>query len=991
MTIKFQKHRDLLAGVILTVLWGLLVLQCDFGLPTKVVMPTWQMTLTIPLVSDNYPFDGLLTSDTTGTLQVYGDSVDTDGDGIMDILLPDTLADYPGGLYITLENDLPPITLPEDLFVIPGQDPMSLGVGPIALGDLLPATLDEGIHLGPVDTIFYLTDMGFGAQPYSNDTIPAATCDDPNARRTETINFTFGSGDENLNSDQDVLLPGYVHAIELSVASPIDLGGCEGCGNFPETFICIDTLRVSILPEGASINVPGTALPGIREAYALLPDPSSLPGDVPIESFESVKISTGSIASTINSQLPLSSSNIGLLVYTKSVDGSKRDTLHNHLFASISEYMREDEDSVKVSSLDGVALYDSLIFEFGGTINSNNGDTLEFPMGVNPFFHYNFSLDIDGFESFNINMRDTTMSIYQDMNTTSPDAAFSVQIVKATFKNNIDDPDTNRLSISLENQMGLDIDILRIKLRNFYEHQDSLDVGSYEVLTFALPDGGTADTVVVLDGHLLSNLTGDDSPLDSLLIETEIQFSSDGGPTTIPYPPPDEMSIDVNVLMTSLRIEDLVGLFDINFGLSNQEQPLSLPGLVGGVTFGEAILAITMNNEFGVSPGLGLKVKGFRDGDSVVVALNPDSVNFQAGSPDAPVSTEIRISRDYVRRTVGEDESIVQHFSEDNNIVNLMALMPSVVSVGGDARISPDGLTSITAGAEISGTWRFEIPFYLSVAGGGVQFLSPNFTAMKALDSTTIVQLVGDNGVPDDSDLLLSSNINTIIYSDIGLEFEMRILVSDIPYFPFYNSVENRVFIAADRDLDGTIDTVGLNLDTLIIHPVVRSLELKVPAAMTDPNTGLAIPGQEGFGRFSNSSDFNLTEVDADSTYGTLKHHKYAMLDTFIIGRSDSSFTSVDEAMTIAGLAYPTVADSLYNLTLSEDNKHLLLMLDATPYGELGWLIEDKPHYLAVKFLISETPNPALLPFSAGIDVTAYMEFILNSGPMFGSGGETSE
>ena len=955
------------------------------------VMPTWQMTLTIPLVSDIYPFDGLLTSDTTGTIQVYGDSVDTDGDGIMDILLPDTLADYPGGLYITLENDLPPITLPEDMFVIPAQDPMALGVGPIDIGSILPATLDEGIHLGPVDTIFYMTDMGFNYPPYTNDTIPASTCDDLNARRSVTVNFTFGDADSNLNATQDVMLPGYVHAIEVSVASTSDLGGCTDCETFPETFICDDIILVPAVPTGATIDIPDTPLPGIREAYALLPDPASLPSDVPIESFESVKISTGSIASTINSQLPLTSSNIGLLVYTKSTDGSKRDTLHNHLFESISEYMREDEDSVVVSLLDGVTLYDSLIFEFGGTINSNDGDTLEFPMGVNPFFHYNFSLDIDGFESFQINMRDTTMSIYQDMNTTSPDAAFSVQIVKASFKDNVDHPDTNRLSISLENQMGLDIDILRIKLRNFYQHQDSLDAGSYEVLTFALPDGGTADTVVVLDGHLLSNLTGDDTPLDSLLIETEIQFSSDGGPTTIPYPPPDEMSIDVNVLMTSLRIQDLVGLFDINFGLSNQEQPLSLPGLVGGVTFGEAILAITMKNEFGVSPGLGLKVKGFRDGDSVVVALDPDSVNFQAGSPDAPVSTEIRISRDYVRRTVGEDESIVQHFPADNNIVNLMAMMPSVVSVGGDAQITPDGLTSITAGAEISGTWRFEIPFYLSIASGGVQFLSPTFTPMDALDSTTIKQLVGDNGVPDESDMLLSSNIKTTIFSDIGMEFEMRILVSDIPYFPFYNSVENRVFIAADRDLDGTIDTVGLNLDTLIIHPVVRSLELKVPAAMTDPITGLAIPGQEGFGRFSNSSDFNLTENDADSTYGTLKHHKYAMLDTFIIARSDEGFTSVESAMTIADIAYPTVADSLYNLTLSTDSKHLLLMLDATPYGELGWLIEDKPHYLAIKFLISETPNPALLPFSAGIDVTAYMEFLLNSGPMFGSGGETSQ
>ena len=971
--------------MILVALFGALVLQCDFGLPTKVVIPTWQVTLTIPLVSERYPFDGLLSSDTTGTIQVYADSVDTDGDGIMDILLPDTLSDYPGGLYITLENDLPPITLPADMFVIPGQDPMSLGVGPISIADLLPSTLDDGIHLGPVDTVISMADMGFNIDDFVISGIPNAVCDDILATRSETISFSFGDADTNINFDQDVSLPGYSRTITARVPT-LDGGGtnCTACPTPPPAFICDSSYTYEMT---AMIDIPEAPLPRIREAFSLLPDPSTLPEDVPIESFESVTISTGSISSIINSQLPLASSNIGLIVYTKRANGLT-DTLHNHFFNTLSQYMREGEDSVKTSSLNGISVYDSLIFEFGGTISASNGDTLFFPTGVDPFFHYNFSLDIDGFESVQLNMRDTSMSIYTELNTTSPDTSFSVQIISASFKDNVDDADTNHLSISLANRMGLDIDVMRIKLRNFYASQADLDAGEYEILEFSLPDGGTADTVVVLDGHFISNISGDQQPLDSLLIETEIQFSASGGPTSIPYPPPDEMAIDVNVEMTTLKIQDLIGVFDLNFGISAQEQPLSLPGLVGGITFGEAILAITLNNEFGVAPGLGLQVKGFRDGDSIVVALNPDSVDFDAGAAGAPVATEIRISRDYVRKTVDGVATVVQHFDSQNNIVDLMAMMPDIVSVGGDARISPDGLTSITAGSEISGTWRFEIPFFLSVAQGGVQFLSPAFTTMDALDSSTVEQLVGSNGIPDEADLLLSSMINTIIFSDIGLEFEMRILVSDIPYFPFYNSVENKVFIAADRNLDGAIDTVDLDLDTLIMHPVVRVLELKVPAATTDPNTGLAIPGQEGFGRYSNSADFNLLKVDADSTYGTLRHHKYALLDTFIIGRSQTGFTDVASAMALAGLAYPTVPDSLYNLTLSEDNSQLLLMLDATPYGELGWLIDPKTHYLATKFLISETPNPALLPFSAGIDVTAYMQFILNSGPMFNSSPE---
>jgi len=82
------------------------------------------------------------------------------------------------------------------------------------------------------------------------------------------------------------------------------------------------------------------------------------------------------------------------------------------------------------------------------------------------------------------------------------------------------------------------------------------------------------------------------------------------------------------------------------------------------------------------------------------------------------------------------------------------------------------------------------------------------------------------------------------------------------------------------------------------------------------------------------------------------------------------------------------VADSLYNLLLNDDGTELWLMMDVTDYGELGWLVEPRDHYIATKFILTETPNPALLPFNAGIDVTAYMQFVLNSEPLFSSTDE---
>jgi len=968
-------------------------MQCDFGLPTKVVIPSWQFTLTIPLVSENYSLAGLVSgSDSAGSILVYGDSVDTNSDGYMDILLPDTLADYPGGLYITLENDLPPITLPEDMFVIPGQDPMDLGVGPIDLAASLPDELDSGITVGPVDTTLSMSEMGFNLADIIISDIPDADCANPIQTRTDTIKFSFGSEAGDLNADSTVSFPGYAKTINGTVVIPSvadpDPGNCFDCGN--DTWECDTSYTYEM---SVTLVVNETKLPTFREAYALLPSPSTLPAGAPIESFESIIISTGSISSTINNQMPLDASNTGLIVYTKKANGDTTH-LHNHFFNTIPAYMDGiEDDSSKTSSLNGVSVYDSLIFEFGGTVDGTEiGDTLFFPEDVDPFFRYSFFMTLDGFDTLKVNMKDTTISFTQELNTSSTDdggQTFSVDIVTATFRDNMNDPDTNNLSISVENQMGLDIASMKIKLHNFYESQADLDAGNYEIIEFVLPDSSISDTTVVLDGHLLSNTTGDNTPLDSLLIETEIEFSSDGGPVSIPYPFPEAMEMAVSVEMTSLRIETLIGLFGISFEISDQEQPLSLPGLVGGITFGEAILAINLENEFGVSPGLGLQVKGYRGDDSVVVALDPDSVSFDAGSAGNPVETEIKISRDYVRKIVDSTETIVQHFDSGENIVDLMAMFPDRVSVGGDATISPDSLSSITSGAEIKGTWRFEVPFYLNVDAEGIEFMPPNFTTMDALDSSTIEQLAGSDGIPDESDMLISSTINTVVFNEIGFAFGLKILVSDIPYFPFYSPLLNRMLISADRDGDGNADTVELDLDTLIIHPIVRSLELEIPGGTVDPSTGLVTPGMEGSGLYTYSADFNLDDAGGDSTYGEFfKHHKYAYLDTFLLARSDTAFVDVDDALSRSGITAPTVADSLYNLTLSGNSKELWLMLDATDHGELGWMLDPVDHYIAMKFILRATPNPALLAYSAGVDVTAYMQFILNSEPLFGSAEE---
>lgn len=996
MQIWHNNRRSRVTGIILAVLLGLLVIQCDFNRGRGIVMPSWQITLTIPLVSDFYGFDGILTGDTTSTIGYYGrrlDTVNSAGDSVT-LLLPDSNSLYPGGLYIGLESDLDPISLPDDMFRLPGNEFPSLGVGPISLGDALSA-LDDGYQ----DTIRNETDVNAFVNVDTEsrvDTIPAATCDDNEAVLVDTTNFSFGGSSGDLNEDTDVRIPGVVKTIEGAIWSPSDLGGCTPCGS--GGFLCDSTLVITVDEHEAIVPF---STEGVLDTFNIFPDLSTEMAGTPINGVHSVVIESGQIVTVVDNQSPLTAQDISLVIYTETPGGDTTH-IHSHIKSRLPPYMYDSatdtqfEDSV-VTDLAGAVLYENLFFEFQPVNISGSAptDTLLFPQGVSPAFITEFTMSIDEFDSLYLFISDTTINYVQEFNTTTGgdgEQSFSVDIISATFQDNINHPDTNRLAIGVENELGLGIDTLRISLLNFFDTVADTSIGNYKIMELTdIQSGDAENTEELLDGNLIASLDG--QPIDSLQIITDIIFEGAGNVVGMAFPLPDSMGMGVEVNMTDLRIGELEGMFDINFNISAQEQPLSMPGLLGGVTFGEAFLIMTLENQFGVEPGLGLNVAGYRDGDSVVVVLDPDSVTFEAGDLGDTTITTIQISRDFVQKTVDGDTEIVQSFAGKDNIVDLMGLLPDVVRVGGDAQINPNDRSFIDAGATIQASWRFEIPFLLQIQSGGIEFLPASFTPMAALDSSTIESLVGSNMVPDGSDALISSKINTIITSDIGLGFGMEILVSDIPYFPFYSAAENKAIVSSDTDfdLDGLPDTT-LNLDTLIFHPVVPTLQLFIPSAVVDPSTGLGIEGQEGTGSFSYSADFNLSETGTDTAANGFVFTQYGFVDTFLVTKRDSgTFASVEDALAFAEIDPPSVApDSLYILELNDAGDELNLIYQVSPYGELGWMVENVDHYIATKFIIYETENPALISAGAGIDVTAYMEFVLNSEPLFSSAEEDS-
>lgn len=956
-------------------MWLVTVLQCEFKLPGKFQAPTWNMTLTMPLINERYGFDGL--ADSANFIYIYADSADTNGDGFMDIPVDSAVGNYPGGIYLAVEGVLDTLNIPNNIFQVPHQSPIGFGVPPVALKEQLPDSINV-----LVDTTLFMMEMVSLGLPPQLIPVPKASCANPDSIFYDTLFFEFGSGPNDLNRDQDVLIPGYQRVdtayIYQNLTTP---DWVENCGD--GFAIYTDTVQYTVTD---TLDFDQIALPTVREAIAVLPDPAALGEDGAIESFQSVTIGDGYIYSLISNQMPVPIHEYDFRVYTKKANGDTV-TLHDQHFAQISAYFHPNEipDSIQ-TSLAGATLYDSLIIELQGYIPATSGQVLTFLQGIDPYVRYGFNIKINQFNSADVVFRDVSQPTALPFNTTTTNVdpatgdstAFAISLVSAEVKDGITSIDTNRITVSVSNALGTDIRMI-MHMQNFYP---SLDATNHLTDTIDVPQNTSVTQTMILNGYYLRSSDGSGGTIDTLRVLTEVIMGG-GGVTSLDLTQ-DSLSLDGSVNVAAIQFNDLSGFFDFGFNLSDQSIPINMPGFTG-VSFADVILTLDVFNELEVEPGLGLVVTGINGADTADVTLNKDSVTVAVGDLGAPKQTTLRINRTAVQRTVDAESEAVQHFEPGESIADLFKIVPTQVLVGGAAKIDRSGLSTITMGASLWGTWRVEVPFYFEVDEEGVEFMPAQFTKVAPVDEGTRDKLVGADSIPDDSDMLQSSRMVTTISNESGLRGQLQMLVSDLKYFPFYNSVQNKVMVSADLNDDGDVDTLDLNLDTLIMHPNVPLFTVQLEGGTVDPNTGIVLEGQEGLVTFENSADFNILDTSPDSTFGTFIHHQFALLDTFLLARAgEQPFTSVGEALQITNIPVPTVSDTLYELILSPDNNELLLIYDVSPYGELGWLLADREHYIATKFRLESTPNPALLTAGAGIRVSSYIEFILKSGPLLG-------
>lgn len=950
-------------------------MQCEFRLPGKFQAPTWNMTLTMPLINQRYGFEGLV--DTANLIYVYADSADTNADGIMDIPVDSAANSYPGGIYLAVDGLLDTLKIPGNIFRVPSQSALPFGVGPIPLRSQLP----ESIHVN-VDTVFYMLQLVNLGLPEIPLTIPKSTCAVPDSILLDTIKFTFGNDPRNLNYNQDVQIPGYTRVDTAYVYNTLSTPDfVEQCS---DTFaVYADTVQYTITDQ---LNVPAVALPTVRQSVAVLPDPASLGDNSAIQNFQSVTIGQGYIQSLISNQMPVPINDYDLRVYTKKANGDTT-TLHDHRFAQITPYFHPNEvaDSIR-TDLSGKTLYDSLIVEFRGYIPATSGQTLTFLQGIDPYVHYGFTVSITQFLSADVVFQDISQPTKLPFNTTSTSVdpasgdstTFQITLVSAEVKDNIAAPDTNRIVITISNNLGTDIQMI-MHMQNFYA---TLDASTYLTDTIIVPQNTTTIDTINLNGYFLQDPNGSGNAIDTLSVLTEVLMGS-GGVTTLDLTQ-DSLSLAGSVNVTAIQFNDLSGYFDFGFALNDQAIPINMPGFTG-VSFADVILSLEVYNELQVEPGLGLLVTGVNATDTAQVSLNKDSVIVAGGLLGAPAHTTIRINRSVVQRTYDGQSSDVQHFQPGEAITDLFKIVPSAVMVGGAAKISRDGLSTITLGAKLWGTWRVEVPFYFDVDPNGIEFMPAQFSTVAPIDQGMRTKLVGPDSIPDETDMLQTSRMVTTITNQSGLNGVLQMLVSDLKYFPFYNSVQNKVLVSADLNDDGSVDTLDLNLDTLILHPNIPLFSVQLQGGVVDSMTGIVLPGQDGLVTFENSADFNITDTSPDSTYGTFIHHQFALLDTFLLATAvDVPYVSVDDALQITNIAAPTVSDTLYELILSSDAMQLLLIYDTSPYGELGWMLDDRDHFIATKFRLESLPYPALLTATAGIRVSSYIEFVLKSGPLFG-------
>lgn len=428
--------------------------------------------------------------------------------------------------------------------------------------------------------------------------------------------------------------------------------------------VSIEDLLGFPLQPGTTINVPETNI-------------SLPPLYVDFERFKYLKIETGALFPRFNNNTFLRiKDSMSIAIFDDSTGNSIGDSYFPAIDSvSIADALQEIDLNDKVIS-------NHLRIEFQMPIEGENG-------------HLVTSKDTQGFIQLSVLITELTVSEAKAKipeQTSFSNSAISLEEEENRIR--YARLEGGKLNLQIQNQLSIDAKVT-INLLNF---RDDGDEAFRKVLNITA--NSTQNEELVLNDYYIKNHLFPNDYIDSLRYTLDVETDSSDGFVVISKTDSVFAFLNADTLFFS-EFSGFLDTVDVEFDEIRQEDIIDYGGLEGGVRLEGMQMIFKLYNEAGIPIDVNLNIKGQKfDPDTGALLdelqLNPIQVNIAGGSSGNPAITEYVLSSD----------------DPSPNIVDLIAILPSHITVTGNAQLFGEGM--LTVADSIWAEYEVTSPFILT-------------------------------------------------------------------------------------------------------------------------------------------------------------------------------------------------------------------------------------------------------------------------------------
>lgn len=330
--------------------------------------------------------------------------------------------------------------------------------------------------------------------------------------------------------------------------------------------------------------------------------------------------------------------------------------------------------------------------------------------------------------------------------------------------------------ITVENRMNLD-GILTLRLLNFYDESGSVFERDIDLTAHQF-----ASEYLLFDDLYLRSLKGSDNIIQYFRIQAIVKPDNE-------FNISEEDSIIVEMASDSIYFKSVRGIFaprTFDMEPVEKEDILDVTDIEGEIRLNQFEMGLNVYNALGIDMMVSLEMKGYRKDksgaklDSVRLEFtNNNTFPVDAGENDTPTQTELLLN------------------SDNSNIVDFMAFLPTDIELWGNAMIEGEGTISIDQAVWVE--YNIYSPFFMEIpsdifARSDISEIEMDTDVRDNIAKINYVTLYleGDNGLP------------------VGTELEVHMSTDSTDLFTDENIIISHI----------TVPTAGINENGYVSAPI---------------------------------------------------------------------------------------------------------------------------------------------------------------------------